>query len=138
MANSTFSGTPASADGVGRGLLIGRLIHDQHPIPVIEMTGRPGRSDVQDLLVVPDRAGQQVLQPVRPAMPGRLGDRPAVVIVQFHQQPADHLGAGLPGLPPGEAPGHPPHQIRQQRGPGIIGYRGRSGCRILIVSHNPS
>jgi hypothetical protein len=28
-----------------------------------------------------------VLQPVRPAMPGRLGDRLAVVIVQLHQQP---------------------------------------------------
>ena len=29
-------------------------------------------------------------------------------------------------------------QVRQQRGPGIIGYRGSSDCRILIVSHNPS
>ena len=79
-----------------------------------------------------------MLQPVRPAMPGRLGDRLAVVIVQFHQQPAHHLAAGLPGLPPGKAPGHPPQQIRQQRGGGIIGYRDSSGCRILIVSHNPS
>jgi len=33
------------------------------------MPGRPGRRDVQGLLIVPDRAGQQVLQPVRPAMP---------------------------------------------------------------------
>jgi hypothetical protein len=83
-----------------------------------------------------------VLQPVRPAMPGRLGDRLAVVIVQFHRQPAEHLAAALPGLPPGKAPGHLPQQvrqqIRQQRGPGIIGYRGSSDCRILIVSHNPS
>ena len=61
-----------------------------------------------------------MLQPVRPAMPGRLGDRLAVVIFQLHQQPADHLAAGLPGLPPGEAPGDPSQQIRQQRGPGII------------------
>ena len=90
-----------------RGLLIGCLIHDQHPVPVIEVTGRPGRRDVQNLLVVPDRTGQQMLQPVRPAVPGRLGDRPAVMILQLHQQPADHLPAGLPGLPPGEASGHP-------------------------------
>jgi hypothetical protein len=69
------------ARAVGGGFLIGRFIHDQHRIPVIEVTDRPRRSDVQDLLVVPDRTGQQVLQPVRPAMPGRLGDRPAVVIV---------------------------------------------------------
>jgi hypothetical protein len=48
------------------------------------MPGRPCRRDVQDFLVVPDGAAQQVLQPVRPAMPGRLGDGPAVVIFQFH------------------------------------------------------
>ena len=71
-------------------------------------------------------------------MPGRLGDRPAVVIVQLHQQPADHLAAAPPGLPAGKAPGHLTQQVRQQRGPGIIGYRGSSGCRILIESHNPS
>jgi len=122
---------------VARGLLIGRLIHDQHPIPVIKVADRPRRRDIQDLLVVPDRTGQEMLQPVRPAVPGRLGDRPAVVIVQFHQQPADHLAAALPGLPPGKAPGHLPEQIRQQRGPGIIRYRGSSDCRILIVFHKP-
>jgi site-specific DNA recombinase len=126
------------AGRAGRGLLTGRLIHDQHPIPVIEVTGRPCRSDVQDLLVVPDRTRQQVLQPVRPAVPHGLGDRPAVVIFQLHQQPADHLAAGLPGLPPGKAPGHPAQQVRQQRRPGIIRYRGSSDCRVLIVSHNLS
>ena len=127
----------AAPSAVGGGLLIGGFVHDQHRVPVIEVTGRPGRRDVQHLLVVPDRAGQQVLQPVRPAMPGRLGDRPAVVVFQFHQQAADHLAAGLPGLPPGKAPGHPSQQIRQQRGPGIISYRGSSDCRVLIVSHKP-
>jgi hypothetical protein len=60
------------------------------------------------------------------------------VIVQFHQQPAEHLTARLPGLPAGKAPGHVPQQVRQQRGPGIIGYRGSSNCRVLIVSHEPS
>ena len=126
------------AGRVARGLLIGRLIHDQDPIPVIEVTDRPRRRDVRNALFVPDRTRQQMLQPVRPAMPGRLGDRPAVMIFQLHQQPADHLAAGLPGLPPRKAPGHPPQQIRQQRGPGIIRYRGSRDCRILIVSHNPS
>ena len=80
---------------------------------------------------------KKVLQPVRPAMAHRLRDRLAVVIVQFHQQPAHHLAAALPGLPPGKAPGHLPEQIRQQRGPGIIRYRGSSDCRILIVSCKP-
>ncbi len=53
------------------------------------------------------------------------------------RQPAHHLAAALPGLPPGKAPGHPSQQIRQQRGPGIIRYRGSSDCRIVIVSHKP-
>jgi hypothetical protein len=88
-------------------------------------------------LFVPDRTRHEVLQPVRPAMPGRLGDRLAVVIFQLHQQPADHLAAGLPGLPPGKHPATCPRQVRQQRGPGIIRYRGSSDCRILIVSHKP-
>jgi hypothetical protein len=74
---------------------------------------------------------------VRPAMPDCLGDGPAVVVVQFHQQPAEHLAAGLPGLPPGKAPGHAFQQVRQQRGPSIIRYRGSSDCRILVVSHKP-
>jgi hypothetical protein len=61
----------------------------------------------------------------------------ATGIVQFHQQPAEHLAAGLPGLPAGKAPGNPSQQVRQQRGPGIIGYRGSSDCRVLVVSHKP-
>jgi hypothetical protein len=48
-----------------------------------------------------------------------------------------HLAAALPGLPPGEAPGYLSHQVRQQRGPGLIGYRGSSDCRVLVVSHKP-
>ena len=128
---------PRRTGRLGRGLLIGGFVHDQHCIPVIKVTSRPGRSDVQDPLVVPHRPGQQVLQPVRSAMPDRLGDRPAVVIVQLHQQPAEHLAAALPGLPPGKAPGHAFQQVRQQRGPGLIGYRGSSDCRIFVVSHKP-
>ena len=32
------------------------------------------------------------------------------------------MGAALPDLPPRNAPGDPPQQVRQQRGPGIIRY----------------
>jgi hypothetical protein len=121
---------PRPAHRISRGLLTGGFIHDQHRIPVIKVTGRPDRRDVQDLLVIPDRTGQQMLQPVRTAVPHRLGDRPAVVVFKFHQQPADHLAARLPGLPAGKAPGDPRQQICQQRGPGIIRYGGSSDCRI--------
>jgi hypothetical protein len=37
-----------------------------------------------------------------------------------------------------ESTRRPAQQVRQQRGPGIIGYRGSSDCRTLVVSHNPS
>jgi hypothetical protein len=69
--------------------------------------------------------------------PSRLCDGPAVVIIQFHQQPVHHLAAALPGLPLGKAPGYPSQQVRQQRGPGISSYRGSSDCRLLVVSHKP-
>jgi len=48
-----------------------------------------------------------------------------------------HLAAALSGLPPGEAPGDLPYQVRQQRGPGLISYRGSSDCRVLVVSCKP-
>ena len=37
---------------VGGGLLTGRLVHDQHRVPIIEMTGRPRRRDVHQLLAM--------------------------------------------------------------------------------------
>jgi len=102
------------ADRAGGGLLVGGLVHDQDRGPVIELRNSPGRCRFQDLLVVPDRPGQQVLQPVRAAVPERLGDAPAVVVLQFHQQPGCHLAGGLAGLPPRKAPRHLPEQVLQQ------------------------
>jgi hypothetical protein len=49
----------------------------------------------------------QVLQPVRTPMPGRLGDAPAVVVFQLHQQPFHHLSGGPAGLPATETPPRP-------------------------------
>ena len=37
--------------------LIGDLVHDQHRVPVIELRNSPGRSRIQDLLVIPGRPG---------------------------------------------------------------------------------
>ena len=52
------------------------------------------------------------------------------------QGPADQRMPAAGGI--GQGHRHPPQQVRQQRGPGIIRYRDISDCRILIVSHNPS
>jgi hypothetical protein len=47
-------------------------------------------------------------------MPGRLGDAPAVVVFQLHQQPFHHLSGGLAGFPATETPRDLPEQIFQQ------------------------
>jgi hypothetical protein len=79
-----------------------------------------------------------VLHPVRAAVPGRFGQRPAVDVFQFAEQPVHHVGARLPGLPPGEASGYLGEQVRQQRRPALVtGYRGSSGCRVNVVFHKP-
>jgi hypothetical protein len=80
-----------------------------------------------------------MLQPVRATVPDCLGNAAAVVILQLHQQPGCHLTGGLAGLPPPEAPRHPPpEQVRQQDTRLVIRYRDSSGCRFLIVCHDSS
>ena len=106
-----LAGRPGRAGG---GLLTGSLVHDQDRVPVIQLGTSPGRCRIQDLLVIPDRPGQQMLQPVRATMPGRLGDASAVALLQFHQQPVHHLAVGLADLPPRKAPCHLPEQVLQQ------------------------
>jgi hypothetical protein len=79
----------------------------------------------------------QVLQPVRPAMPDRPGDRLAVAVVSSISSPCTIWPQDCRVSRRGKAPGHPPQQVCQQRGPGIIGYRGSSDGRVLVVSHKP-
>jgi hypothetical protein len=79
-----------------------------------------------------------MMEPAWPTVPDRLRDGPAVLVFQLHEQPGGHPGAGLAGLPAGEAPGHPAEQVRQQGGTGIIiGYRDSSGCRFIALFHKP-
>ena len=123
---------------IRRRLLIGGLVHDQDRGPVIEPGNSPGRCRIQDLLVVPGRPGQQMLQPVRATVPDRLGEAPAIVILQLHQQPGCHLTGRLAGLPPRETPRHLREQVLQQDTRLVIRYRGSGGCRFLIVCHDSS
>jgi hypothetical protein len=109
------------------------------PVAAAAEPGRgPAGGDVQHKLLVPHRSRQEMMQPARPAVADRLRDGPAVLVLEFHQQAARHLGAGLPGFPAGKAPGHFREQVRQQRRADIvIGYRGSSGCRLIVVFHKP-
>ncbi len=125
------------ADAVGGGLLVAGLVHDQHRLGIRELTRGPGRDAVPGQVVVDDGAGQKVLQPVRTAMPERLGQGPAVAGVQLHQHRLAHF--------PGQAArprslktvrdlgGHRP----QRRHPCLLGYRGLHGHLVLTSLHKP-
>ena len=76
-----------------------------------------------------------MLHPVRPRVPGGLGHRPAVVIVQLGQQGVHHVAAGLAGLPPGEARCDPAQQVIEQVPVHVMGYRGISGCCLVVLFH---
>ena len=102
------------------------------------MRGRPVRGGIQQLPLIAAGTGQQVLHPVRAGVPGRLGQSPAVVVIEFRQQAVHHVTAGQPGLPAGEARRDPGHQvIEQARMRGMI-YAGSSGCRLIFLFHKPA
>jgi hypothetical protein len=129
------------ADAVGGGLHVGGLVHDQDrvsAIPVLfsmQLFDRPVRGCVQHCPVVAAGAGQQVLHPARAAVPGSLGEGPAVVIVEFRQQAVHHATAGEPRLPAGEARSDPRHQVIEQARVPVMVYRGSSGCRVIDLFH---
>ena len=68
-------------------------------------------------------------------MPGGLSDRPAVVIVQFHQEAVHHVAAGQAGLPAGGARRGPRQQVIEQAGVRGIVYAGVSGCCAIVLFH---
>jgi site-specific DNA recombinase len=108
-----------------RGLLVGGLVHDQYHVRSVLAGGKtadgPACGGVQHLLLVAAGAGQQVLHPVRAGVPGRLGKRPAVTVLELGQQPVHHVLAGKTGLPSGEARRDLRHQVIEQGVDGLIG-----------------
>jgi hypothetical protein len=72
---------------------------------------------------------------VRPRVPGGLRDRPAVVILEFHQEAVHHVTASQAGLPLGEARSDPAHQVLQETGMRVMIYAGTSGCRRIVLFH---
>jgi hypothetical protein len=129
------------ADAVGRGFGVAGLVHDQHRVAAVrtllpgQASCRPVRGAVEYALVIAAGAGQQVLHPVRAGVPGRLGDGPAVVIVQLGQQAVHHVPAGHAGLPPSETRRDPSQQVTEQAGVRGIIYAGTSGCRLSVLFH---
>ncbi|GGV90233.1 hypothetical protein OHA19_18425 [Streptomyces sp. NBC_00012] len=63
----------AGADRVEGRLLIARLVHHQHHLPVAELLHRPGRGRPAYRLGIEAGPGQEVLQDVRAGVADRLG-----------------------------------------------------------------
>src|SRR5215208_540379 len=84
------------------------LIHHQHRARVAEVLDHIAAQVVPDQLRIPAGRGQQSLHPVRGALPGMLGQLPAVLAThvayqptQIRQHPPTRLGAGEPTADPG-------------------------------------
>ena len=133
---------PGRPGAVGGGFLVSGLVDDQHHVVLVlargQVRGRPVRGGIQQLPVINAGAGQQVLHPVRARVPGGLGQRPAVVILQLRQQPVHHVTAGQPRLAAGKARRYPGHQVIEQAGMRGMIYAGSSGCRVVAVFHKPA
>jgi len=68
-------------------------------------------------------------------VPGRLGERPAVAVLEPGQQPVHHVLAGQAGLTPGEAGRDLRHQVIEQPLVRVMIYAGTSGCRFSVLFH---
>lgn len=126
------------ADTVRGGLLVPGLVHDQHRVRIGEFSGRPGSDPVPGPVVIDDRAGQEVLQPVRPAVAKGLGERPAATRVQLHQHRLGHLPDQGPWFTALETVrdlfGHRP----ERRRPCLLSFRGLRGHLVLKRRHKRS
>jgi len=96
--------------GLGALLQVAGLVHHQHRPRVAQMLDQVGAEVVTHPVVVPRRAGQQVLHPIRRGVSGVLGDRPAVLAWQVGQQTLDER----PGPPSWLHPRKPARDPAQQ------------------------
>ena len=95
---------------LGALLQIAGLIHHQHRPRVAQVLDQPGAEVVTHPVVVPRRAGRQMLHPIRRGVPGVLGQRPAILAGQIRQQPLDKR----PGPPAWLHPWTPARDPAQQ------------------------
>jgi hypothetical protein len=120
---------------VGGGLLVTRFIDDQHGFAVGEFGRDPGGETAAGQVMVPGAAREEVLEAVRPVVPERLGEGPAVAPLQLHQHALRHRPAQHPRVPAREADGHRRHQRPERRRPDPPAYRGLHGHLVLDRLH---
>jgi hypothetical protein len=79
------------------------VVRDQDSV-VVEPVGSPGRRPFQHRFFVPHRTGRQM---VRAALTDRLGQAPAVDVLELHQHAPGHPRERFPGLGGQQAPERP-------------------------------
>jgi hypothetical protein len=83
-------------------LLLTGLVEDRDRVRVAHVLDDELAQDAHCLALVPDRVVEQPLGLVRRAVPGVLGDRPAVLAGDVAGQPIDVFARLLPHLASGE------------------------------------
>ena len=130
----------AAPGAVGRGLLVGGLVHDQHrvrPRPGLRSGAPAAQSAAASSICRSSQRARDSRCCIRYGLrvPGGLGQRPAVVVLKLGQQAVHHVTAGQPGLPAGEARRDPRHQVIEQARVRVMVYAGSSGCRVIVLFH---
>jgi len=125
-------------DSICRRLLIARLVHHQYRLVISQLAGDPAGRPVADGIVVPHRAGQEVLQAVRAAVTEGLGQRPAVRLGHAHQHRLGHLPERLPRLAAREASRHQACHLPEAVQPYLLRYGCLYGRRVLFCCHRRS
>ncbi|QYC41908.1 hypothetical protein Nocox_21520 [Nonomuraea coxensis DSM 45129] len=115
------------------------VVDYQDPVSAAEPLGHLRPQRVPDLISIPAGMAEQPLHPIRCAVPGILGQQPAVLPLQTAQQPIQTRPRPQPGLAPDEERcQHLRKQLIQRIVPprgDTLGYRGRHGHRLVIDLH---
>jgi len=99
------------AGGVLALFLLPGLVEDRDRVRVAHVPDDEVAHDAQRLALVPHRVVEQPLGLVRRAVPGVLGDRPAVLAGDVAGQPVDVLARLHPHLPAGEGRAQTPREL---------------------------
>jgi hypothetical protein len=95
-----------------------RLVDDQHGLRIAQMFDQGGLQIIPDLLSIPLRASQQMLDPVRGPLSVDFGDLPAVFPLYWAEEAPERGPSTPPGFAPRKPYPNPPLHLGQPQRPG--------------------
>jgi hypothetical protein len=122
--------------GLVAALEVAGLVDHEHGVLVAQVIGHVTAQVVPHPVGIPDRPGQQMLQPVRGSITAVLGDRPTVLPAQVGHQPQHQRGGTSARLVAGEPRGNAVPHLTEAGPPSVRVYAMRRGHRaVLCVRH---